>query len=66
MVNLSQAMRSDSKGGSILDLTARHCSLRYAKEAFKILTENRQVIKIDQALLIVPILGRIHHEKMAT
>lgn len=65
MVNLSQAMLTRSQDVSILDLKARYCSLRYAKEAFKILAESEQVIKIDQALSMVPILGRIHKGKMA-
>ncbi len=65
MVNLSQAMQSQSEDASILDLKARHCSLRYAKEAFKILAQNVQAIKIEQALLTIPILGRIHCDKVA-
>ncbi len=65
MVNLSQAMLTSSQDVSVLDLKARYCSLRYAKEAFKILVESEQVIKIEQALLMVPILGRIHNGKIA-
>tara|TARA_B110000211_G_C14043553_1_gene537883 strand:- start:298 stop:1605 length:1308 start_codon:yes stop_codon:yes gene_type:complete len=66
MVNLSQAVLRRSKNVSVLDLKARYCSLRYAKEAFKILAENAQAIKIEQALLMVPILGKIHVEQLPT
>ena len=64
MVNLSQAMLRQSEDAGILDLNARHCSLRYAKEAFKILVQNIEVIKIKQVLWPITILGRIHGEKI--
>jgi hypothetical protein len=54
-----------SKDVSVLDLKARYCSLRYAKEAFKILAGNVEAIKIEQALSMVLILGKIHSEQLA-
>ncbi len=38
-------MLRQPEDAGILDLKARHCSLRDAKEAFKILAQNVQAIK---------------------
>lgn len=65
MVNLSQAMLKKSEDAGILDLKARNCLLCNTKEAFKILALNVQAIKIEMALLTVPILGRIHSENIS-
>ena len=56
MVNVSQALLMDNQKASVLDLKAHYCSVRYAKEAFKILAENVQVIKIESLLQRIPIL----------
>jgi putative transposase len=65
MVNVSQAMLITSSEASILDLKARYHALRYAKEVFKILPENTELIIIEQLLEKIPVLGRIHEEKIA-
>ena len=65
MVNVSQAMLITSGEKSILDLKARHHGLRYAQELFKILPENTKPINIVQLFERIPVLGRIHVEKMA-
>ena len=65
MVNVSQALLMDNQKTSVLDLKAHYCSVRYAKEAFKILAENVQVIKIESLLQRIPILGLIHCGKTA-
>lgn len=65
MVNVSQAMLERSGEESILDLKARHQGLRYARELFKILPKNTKPINIIQLLDKIPVLGRIHVEKMA-
>jgi len=65
MVNVSQALLMGNKKASVLDLKAHYCSVRYAKEAFKILAENVQVIKIESFLQKIPILGQIHCGKIA-
>jgi len=65
MVNVSHAMMTTSGEESILDLKARHHGLRYAQELFKILPENTKAINIAQLLQKIPVLGRIHKEKMA-
>lgn len=65
MVNVSQAILATSGEKSILDLKARHHGLRYAQELFKILPENTKPINIVQLFEKIPVLGRIHGEKMA-
>lgn len=65
MVNVSQAMLATSGEESILDLKARHHGLRYVQELFKILPENTKPINIVQLFEKIPVLGRIHNEKIA-
>ena len=65
MVNVSQALLISHKAESVLDLKAHFRTVRYAKEAFKILAENAQVIKIESLLERIPILGQIHCGKSA-
>ena len=65
MVNVSQAMLMMSGEESVLDLKARHHGLRYAQELLKILPENTKAINIESLLQKIPVLGRIHEEKMA-
>lgn len=65
MVNVSQAILATSDEESILDLKARHHGLRYAQELFKILPENTKPINIVQLFEKIPVLGRIHDEKIA-
>ncbi len=65
MVNVSQAMLATSGEESILDLKARHHGLCYAKELFKILPENTKAINIESLFQKIPVLGRIHEEKIA-
>ena len=65
MVNVSQSMLAASNEQSILDLKARHHALRYVQEVFKILPENTNPINIEQLFEKIPVLGRIHEEKMA-
>jgi len=65
MVNVSQAMLVTSSEESILDLKARHHALRYVQEVFKILPENTKSINIEQVFEKIPVLGRIHEEKIA-
>lgn len=65
MVNLSQAMMRQNGESSILDLKARYHGLRYAQEAFKILPEKANVIKFEDWIKRIPILGRIHEHKRA-
>jgi len=65
MVNVSQAILSTSNEESILDLKARHNGLRYAQEVLKILPENTKPINIVQLFRKIPVLGRIHEQKMA-
>lgn len=65
MVNLSQAMMANSGETSILDLKARHHALRYAQEAFKILPQKAVVINFSDWVKKIPVLGSIHHQKMA-
>jgi putative transposase len=65
MVNVSQAMLETSSEASILDMKARHHALRYVQEVFKILPENTKPINIEQLFERIPVLGRIHAEKMA-
>ena len=65
MVNVSHAMLATSGEESILDLKARHHGLRYAQELLKILPENTKAINIEQLFEKIPVLGRIHKEKMA-
>jgi putative transposase len=64
MVNVSQAMLETSKEKSILDLKARYHGLRYVEEVFKILPENTKPINIGQLFEKIPVLGRIHEEKL--
>ena len=63
MVNLSQAMLANNQT-SILDLKAHHHALRYAREAFKMLPQSTKLINIKQLLMKIPVLGRIHEDKM--
>ncbi|MEK8020893.1 MAG: hypothetical protein VSS75_028820 [Candidatus Parabeggiatoa sp.] len=49
----------------MLDLKARHHALRYAQEIFKIVPENATPINISELLNKIPVLGRIHEEKIA-
>ena len=65
MVNVSQALLATSENKSILDLKAYHHGLRYVKEVFKILPENTKPINIRQLFKEIPVLGRIHVEKLA-
>jgi putative transposase len=65
MVNVSQAMLATSKNKSILDLKARYHGLRYVQEVFKILPESTKPINITQLFEAIPVLGRIHEEKLA-
>lgn len=65
MVNLSHAMMRQNGESSILDLKARYHGLRYAQEAFKILPEKADVIKFEDWIKRIPILGRIHEHKRA-
>jgi len=65
MVNLSQAMMRQNGESSILDLKARYHGLRYAQEAFKIFPEKANVIKFEDWIKRIPILGRIHEHKRA-
>ena len=64
MVNVSQAMLGTSENKSILDLKARQHGLRYVREVFKILPENTKPINIMQLFDMIPVLGRIHSEKL--
>ena len=64
-VNVSQAMLVASKEKSILDLKAHYHALRYVKEIFKILPENTKPISIMHLFKAIPVLGRIHEEKLA-
>ncbi len=65
MVNVSQAILRTSGEESILDLKARHHGLRYTQELLKILPENTIPINIMQLFDKIPVLGRIHVDKMA-
>ncbi len=65
MVNVSQSMLAESNEESILDLKARHHAIRYVQEVFKILPKNTYPINIEQLFEKIPVLGRIHEEKMA-
>jgi putative transposase len=65
MVNVSQAMLEVSNEKSILDLKACYHGLRYMKEVLKILPENTKPINIKQLFAKIPVLGRIHEEKLA-
>jgi putative transposase len=65
MVNVSHAMLATSNEESILDLKARYHGLRYAQELLKILPENTKPINIVELFQKIPVLGRIHEEKMA-
>ena len=66
MINVSQAiLAATSSEKSILDLKARHHGIRYAQELFKILPENTKPINIVQLFEKIPVLGRIHGQKMA-
>ena len=65
MVNVSQAILAKADKKSILDLKARYHGFRYAQEVFKILPENTKPINIVQLFEKIPVLGRIHMEKMA-
>ena len=65
MVNISQAILATSENKSILDLKARQHGLRYLQEVFKILPENTKPINITQLFEGIPVLGRIHEEKLA-
>ena len=65
MVNLSQALLAPTKSNSILDLKAHYHGLRYAREMFKILPENVQPINIQQVLMKISAMGRIHEVENA-
>ncbi len=65
MVNVSQAMLITSGEESVLDLKSRYHGIRYAQELFKILPKNTKPINIIQLFNELPILGRIHEDKMA-
>lgn len=65
MVNLSQAMMHQTGETSVLDLKAHYHGLRYAKEAFKILPETADVIKFEDWVQKIPVLGKIHDRRMA-
>jgi putative transposase len=65
MVNLSQTLLATSNEESILDLKARYHGIRYAKELFKILPKNVKPIIIEQLFEKIPMLGRIHNDKIA-
>ena len=65
MVNVSQSMRMTLNQDSILDMKACYHALRYAREIFKILPENVKPINIKQLFERIPVLGRIHDEKIA-
>jgi len=65
MVNLSQAMMSQTDETSVLDLKARYHSLRYAQEAFKILPQKADVINFEDWIKRIPVLGRIHDQRIA-
>ena len=65
MVNVSQAMLITSGEASVLDLKSRYHGIRYAQELFKILPKNTKPINIIQLFNELPILGRIHEDKMA-
>jgi putative transposase len=64
MVNVSQMMQTTLKQDSILDMKSRYHALRYAREIFKILPKNVKPINIKQLFERIPVLGRIHSEKM--
>ena len=64
MVNISQKMLGQSNQRSILDLKASCHGLRYAQELFKLLTQNPQIINIEQILDKLPVLGRIHEKNI--
>lgn len=65
MVNLSQGMMRLNDESSVLDLKVRFHGLRYAQEAFKILPEKANVINFDDWIKKMPILGRIHGQRIA-
>jgi hypothetical protein len=65
MVNVSQVMLATSGEESILDLKARHHGIRYTQELLKILPENTKAINIEKLFEKIPVLGRIHKEKIA-
>lgn len=65
MVNLSQAMMSQTGEASVLDLKAHYHGLRYAQEAFKILPQKADVINFEDWVKRIPVLGKIHDRRMA-
>jgi len=65
MVNLSQVLMAQDDESSVLDLKAHYHRLRYAKEAFKILPKNTDVICFEDWIKKIPVLGRIHEQKRA-
>ncbi|MGB1258400.1 MAG: transposase [Thiolinea sp.] len=65
MVNLTQAMMAKTSETSVLDLKARYHGRRYAQEAFKILPQRTEVIIFEEWIKKIPVLGRIHDQKMA-
>ncbi len=65
MVNFSQSLLPVSNAQSILDLKAHYRGLRYAKEVFKLLPKNAQLINNDALLEQVSAIGRIHNLKIA-
>lgn len=65
MVNLSQRMMPLSSDISVLDLKAQYHKLRYAQEVFKILPKSAELINFDEWVKRIPVLGRIHPNKIA-
>ncbi len=65
MVNVSHAALPTSNAESILDLRSHYHGLRYAKEVFKLLPKNVELIKNDIILAKVSAIGRIHDVKLA-
>jgi len=65
MVNVSQAILAKSNEESIHDLKAQYHGLRYARELLKILPQNTKQINITQLFERIPVLGRIHKQRMA-
>jgi len=65
MVNLSHALMVGTGETSVLDLKARYHRLRYAHEAFKVLPQTADVIKFEDWVKQIPVLGRIHGRQMA-
>ena len=66
MVNISHILLERSQELSVLDLKARYHSLCYAKEILKLVVKTGNTIIIEPLFEQIPVLGRIHKQKMVT